>query len=80
VSLDGVYDCRRNGRRFSTAHGAKHLSESQRPKIGETRPQAFFDAAIFDERFNTIERVFGWEDKSVACWSGSSVSASCITR
>ena len=23
----------------------------------------FFDAAIFKERFNTIERVFGWEDK-----------------
>ena len=22
-----------------------------------------FDAAIFKERFNTIERVFGWEDK-----------------
>jgi hypothetical protein len=23
----------------------------------------FFDAVIFKERFNTIERVFGWEDK-----------------
>ena len=23
----------------------------------------FFDPAIFKERFNTIERVFGWEDK-----------------
>ena len=22
-----------------------------------------FDPAIFEERFNTIERVFGWEDK-----------------
>jgi len=22
-----------------------------------------FDSAIFEERFNTIERVFGWEDK-----------------
>jgi hypothetical protein len=23
----------------------------------------YFDAAIFKERFNTIESVFGWEDK-----------------
>src|SRR5260370_32387564 len=30
------------------------------PKRGR-RP--LFDPAIFEERFNTIERLFGWEDK-----------------
>jgi hypothetical protein len=29
------------------------------PKRGR-RP--LFDAAIFEERFNTIQRLFGWED------------------
>ena len=30
------------------------------PKRGR-KPR--FDPAIFEERFNTIERLFGWEDK-----------------
>jgi hypothetical protein len=30
------------------------------PKRGR---KPFFEAAIFKERFNTVERVFGWEDK-----------------
>ena len=30
------------------------------PKRGR---KPLFDAAILEERFNTIERVFGWEDK-----------------
>jgi hypothetical protein len=29
------------------------------PKRGRKQ---LFDPAIFDERFSTIERVFGWED------------------
>ena len=32
----------------------------QAPKRGR---KPIFDEAIFRERFNTIERVFGWEDK-----------------
>jgi hypothetical protein len=32
----------------------------QFPKRGR---KPFFDEAIFKERFNTTERVFGWEDK-----------------
>ena len=35
--------------------------------MAENPPNAaacpFFDETIFKERFNTIERVFGWEDK-----------------
>ena len=48
---------------FQPRHGAKHQPESQRPKIGENGRKPFFDAAICKERFNTIERVFGWKDK-----------------
>jgi len=32
----------------------------ENPKRGR---KPLFDASIFKERFNTIERVFGWEDK-----------------
>ena len=46
--------------------GRKSAKRSRKP---------FFDAAIFDERFHTIERVFGWEDKfRHGCWSSSKVS------
>ena len=37
------------------------------PKRGR---KPLFDPAIFKERFNTIERVSGWEDSSVACCFG----------
>ena len=36
------------------------------PRGGKTTPRGrkpLFNAALFKERFNTIERVFGWEDK-----------------
>ena len=32
-------------------------------KITKRGRKPIFNAAIFKERFNTIERVFGWEDK-----------------
>ena len=32
-------------------------------KTPKPRPKQLFDPVIFEERFNTIERVFGWEDK-----------------
>ena len=51
------------GRRFSTAAWCRTSTQSQKPESAQTRPQAIFRPAIFKERFNTIERVFGWEDK-----------------
>ena len=39
----------------------------------------FFDAAIFQERFNTIERVFAWEDNSSACCCASNASVNFTT-
>lgn len=39
-------------------------SGSSRGRKGTKRGRKpLFDAAILEERFNTIERVFGWEDK-----------------
>jgi hypothetical protein len=64
VSLDGVYDCRANRKAIfnrgmipvinPNSHGRKTPKRGRKP---------FFDSAIFEERFNTIERAFGWEDK-----------------
>jgi len=59
---------------MATTHDAKNPRHriGAREKCGGARGFApvtkrgrkpFFDAAIFQERFNTIERVFGWEDK-----------------
>ena len=64
--MDGVYDCRRNRKAiFDRGMVPNIAARSQRSqKISAERGRKpFFDAAIFKERFNTIERVFGWEDK-----------------
>jgi hypothetical protein len=64
VSLDGVYDCRTNRRAIFNRNMRPNIPENRRgrktPKRGRKR---HFDAAIFEERFRTIERVFAWEDK-----------------
>jgi hypothetical protein len=64
VSLDGVYDCRANRRAIFNRNMRPNIPENRRgrktPKRGRKR---YFDAAIFEERFRTIERVFAWEDK-----------------
>jgi transposase len=64
VSLDGVYDCRANRRAIFNRNMRPNIPENRRgrktPKRGRKR---HFDAAIFEERFRTIERVFAWEDK-----------------
>ena len=52
------------GRRFSIAAWCR--TSSRIPETGQSTKRGrkpFFDVAIFKERFNTIERVFGWEDK-----------------
>jgi transposase len=64
VSLDGVYDCRANRRAIFNRNMHPNIPENPRgrktPKRGR---KPHFDAAIFEERFRTIERVFAWEDK-----------------
>ena len=64
VSLDGVYYCRRNRKAIFNRGMTPNINPNPRgrktPKRG---PKPMFDPAIFEERFNTIERVFGWEDK-----------------
>lgn len=64
VSLDGAYDCRINRKAIFNRGMTPNINENPRgrktPKRGR---KPIFDAAILKERFNTIERVFGWEDK-----------------
>lgn len=64
VSLDGVYDCRQNRKAIFNRGMIPNINPNPRgrktPKRGR---KAIFVAAIFEERFNTIERVFAWEDK-----------------
>ena len=64
VSLDGVYDCRRNRKAIFNRGMVPNINANPRGRKSAKRGRKpFFDAAIFKERFNTIERVFGWEDK-----------------
>ena len=64
VSLDGVYDCRANRKAIFNRGMIPNINPNARgrkqPKRGR---KPFFDPAIFEERFRTIERVFAWEDK-----------------
>src|SRR3954447_16960606 len=64
VSLDGVYDCRRNRKAIFNPGMVPNINAHPRGRKRAKRGRKpFFDAAIFKERFNTIERVLGWEDK-----------------
>ena len=64
VSLDGVYDSQANRKAIFNRGMVPNIPANPRgrktPKRGR---KAIFDAAIFQERFRTIERVFAWEDK-----------------
>lgn len=64
ISLDGAYDCPDNRKAIFNRGMTPNINENPRgrktPKRGR---KPLFDAAIFKERFDTIERVFGWEDK-----------------
>ncbi len=64
VSLDGVYDCSRNRKAIFNRGMVPNINPNPRNRQSTKRGRKpFFDAAIFKERFATIERVFGWEDK-----------------
>jgi len=64
VSLDGVYDGRANRKAIFNRGMIPNINPNLRgrtqPKRGRKR---FFDPAISEARFCTIERVFAWEDK-----------------
>jgi hypothetical protein len=64
VSLDGVYDCRTNRKAIFNRGMVPNINANPRGRTTTKRGRKpLFNAAIFKERFNTIERVFGWEDK-----------------
>ena len=64
VSLDGVYDCRRNRKAIFNRGMVPNINPNPRAqKTTKRGRKPIFDAKIFRERFNTIERVFGWENK-----------------
>src|SRR6266702_8190677 len=64
VSLDGVYDCRRNRKAIFNRGMVPNINPNPRGRRSAKRGRKpIFDETIFQERFNTIERVFGWEDK-----------------
>ena len=64
VSLDDVHDCRANRKAIFNRGMILNINPNVR---GRQQPQRgrkpFFDPAIFEERYFTIERVFAWEDK-----------------
>jgi hypothetical protein len=64
VNLDGVYDCPRNRKAIFNRGMVPSINPNPRGrKFMKRGRKPIFDEAIFQERFYTIERVFGWEDK-----------------
>ena len=64
VSLDGVYDSKANRKAIFNRGMVPNINENPRNRKNTKRgPKRVFSAAIFKERFRTIERVFAWEDK-----------------
>ena len=64
VSLDGVYDCRQNRKAIFDRGMVPNINANPRGrKFAKRGRKPLFNADIFKERFDTIERVFGWEDK-----------------
>ncbi|MDE1465954.1 transposase [Spartinivicinus poritis] len=64
MSLDSIYDSRAN-RKMIFNHGMTlNIPENQRNRKSTKRGRKrLFEPRLFLERFFTIERVFGWEDK-----------------
>ncbi len=64
ISLDSAYDSRANRKAIFNRGMTPNIPENRRgrktPKRGR---KPLFKAAIYQERFFTIERVFAWEDK-----------------
>jgi hypothetical protein len=81
VSFDGVYDCRINRKAIFNRGMVPNINANSRGgKATKRGRKPLFNAAIFKERFNTIERVFGWEDKFRDYCCDLNGSASCTTH
>jgi len=64
MSLDGVYDSRKNRKLIFNAGMTPNIPENKRNRKKTKRgPKRQFNSNIFEERFFTIERMFSWEDK-----------------
>lgn len=64
VSLDGVYDSRANRKAIFNRGMIPNIPANPRGRKTPTRGRKpIFDPAIFQERFQTSERVFAWSDK-----------------
>jgi len=64
VSMDGVYDSAKNRKLIFNSKMKPNIPENKRNrKSKKPGPKRHFSSDIFLERFQTVERVFGWEDK-----------------
>jgi len=64
MSLDGAYDSKKNRKMIFNAGMTPNIPENKRHrKKTKPGPKRTFSEAIFKERFQTIERLFAWEDK-----------------
>lgn len=64
MSLDGAYDCKANRKMIFNSNMKPNINENKRNKKKTKRGRkSLFSPEIFKERFQTIERVFAWEDK-----------------
>jgi hypothetical protein len=60
VSLDGGYDCRQNRKAIFNRGMVPNINANPRGRKSAKRGRKpLFNADIFKERFDTIERVFG---------------------
>lgn len=64
ASLDGAYDSRKNRKLIFNAGMIPNIPENKRNRKKYKRGvKRLFSKEIFQERFQTIERLFAWEDK-----------------
>lgn len=63
-SWDGVYDSKNNRKIIFNAGMIPNIPENKRNRKKSKRgKKRLFSSSIFKERFQTIERLFAWEDK-----------------
>lgn len=64
MSLDSAYDSFKNRKQIFNAGMTPNIKENPRNrKHNKCGRKRLFSEQIYDERFQTIERVFAWEDK-----------------
>lgn len=64
MSLDGVYDSAKNRKLIFNSGMTPNIPENKRNRKKTKRGRKrFFHLDIFKERFQTVERLFAWEDK-----------------